>query len=398
MLALLTSIALAADLPPVPVYKWTKGEVVKYHLESDVTMPGGIRLYAARNLDAVTGSIKVVLDLECTAAPVGKAWELSCVPAYGRFTGTAWPAQQDRVNTILEEWSAGILKDKFAVLLGADGRFKEFDVKTPEGQTSREREIQDLEHVWLQRAFVIMDLPLTTDYKDWIRGWMQPGTVHVFDYPTSSGTTSSVEYTHKFAGERDGFTVIESSGRGTLSPGAAVGSGGVNLIDARIAGDALFDVANGKLAYRGFQFDGRHTSSSTAGSTDAALFINAAIQLVDHFEPNGKAPLPFSVQKAVVYNNPPPELAPGTELVAFDALGMKPLYINGQPDNAKLLDLPTASVTARVLVDANGSPTSVTAYKGYEVLVESTVKALKSSRFPTRPNAYAVDVEVEIRK
>ncbi len=398
MLALLTSFALAADLPPVPVYKWTKGEVVKYHLETEVTMPAGILLAAARNVSARTGAVKTVIDTECTAGPVGKNWELTCHIAYGRFTGVAWPAEQTRVDAILTEWSANLLSTTVVMLLSADGRLKEFDTKQSQGQTSREREIQEVQRTWLMRTYSAFDLPLTKDYKDWIRGWLQPGVVHVFDYPSSSGTVASVEYTHKFAGERDGYSVIASSGRGMVSPGQAVDSAGVNLIDTRAAGDALFDVANGKLAYRGYQLDGRHTASSTAGSNDAVIFVSAAMQVVDHFEPNGEAPLPFSVQKAVTYDNPPPELTPGLELVTFDALGMKPLYINGQPDNAKLLELPNATVTARVFVDATGVPTAVTAYKGYEVLVESTVAALRSSRFPARANAYAVDVEVEIRK
>jgi hypothetical protein len=249
----------------------------------------------------------------------------------------------------------------------------------------------------MQRVFCAFDFPLPAKTDDWIRGWKSRDDNSVLQFPLTSGTIGASEIHNKHVGEKWGFVAVDSEGKATLTPGAAVDQGSTQLVDVAVVGEALFEPASGLLVYRDFTMDGRLSASSIDTGPDAYYYQVLGLQRIEHLGTVGEAPLSFAAQKAPKVAEiapPPPE---GTALVPFAELGMQPFYSTDLPDAAKDLGLPTSTVNARVLVSAGGSVTSVFVTGGYAVLKEPTENALMGAKFPARATPYAVDVAVEWR-
>lgn len=389
----------AAAASPPPAWNWPKGELQRFHIETDIVSPKGIRYYAAENLDARAGEVKIRGDVGCTAKPEGKTQWLTCSFQFVEVTGIAWaPEEGEKLKSILAEWSENFKTTTVELEIAPDGRLKSLDMKAGRAQKNhREGLILDAQRALLQRYFCVFDLPITTDEKDWIRGWTQKASA-VMQLQTSSGTSGAADIKHSHMGERYGLAVIETTGRGTLSKGSEVDtSGSGRLIDVRMAGETLFDTQRGMFIWRDYILDGRLVVSQQEAGSGAELYQVTALQWMPEYPMPGEAPLSVGATYATKLPGNPPALADGVALVPFADLGMQALYVQGHPEAAKKLQLPTTKVTARVQVSAGGVPTAATAFSGYQVLGPGTEQALMGAAFPKRDAAYAVDVEVEWR-
>lgn len=391
-------LSASAGTPP-PAWSWPKGEVQRFHLETDIVTPKGRRYYAAENLDARAGEVKVRADIGCTATPDGKSRVVDCSIAYIEVAGVAWvPEENGKLATILTEWTEDLGKASVEMELAPDGRMKTFDMKGGRDRsTHREGLIIEEQRMLLQRLFCVFDMPITTDEKDWVRGWTQKASA-VMQLQTITGTSGAADIRHSHTGEKYGLAVIETTGRGTLTVGSAVDQAGSGrLVDVRIAGETYFDTQKGMLMWRDFTLDGRLTVSQQEAGSGAEVFQVGAIQWIPEFPAPGEAPLSIGATYATKLPGNPPALPDGVALVPFSDLGMTALYVQGHPEAAKKLQLPTTKVTARVQVGAGGVPSSAIAFAGYQVLGPATEQALLGAAFPKRDAPYAVDVEVEWR-
>ncbi|MDP2308716.1 MAG: hypothetical protein Q8P18_22030 [Pseudomonadota bacterium] len=399
ILSLLFS-AQAASPATLPVWRWPAGVVQRFHIETEIVTPTGHRYYAANNLDARAGAVKLRADAACTAKPEGKVQIVSCTFAYFDMKGQAWVADEaTKLATILEEWSSDLGRTSVEMELGPDGRLRTFDTMAgKERSNKREGYIIEQERMLLQRAFSAFDLPLTTDDKDWVRGWQQKGGSALMQLLTISGTAGASEIKHTHVGERDGLTVIQTTAKGTLSAGSALDAdAGGRLVDVRLAGETLFDVASGMMIWRDFTMDGRLMVSAQGAGTGAEYFQVGAIQWVPEFPAPGEIPLSVAAMRAPRLSGVAPAAVAGIAVVSFAELGMDPLFVQGFPSAAEPLNLPVTKVSARVLVNADGVPSSVTPFAGFEALGAATEQALLGARFPARPAPYSVDLDVEWR-
>ncbi|MFZ5475694.1 MAG: hypothetical protein ACOZNI_02865 [Myxococcota bacterium] len=393
--------ALAADAAPAPVqWAWPDAQPVRYHVETEILTPRGHRYLATKNLDALAGSVRLKVDAECAAKASGKGWLVSCKLPYTSLTGTSSkPYEQEKFDRILVEWSEMLGTTTVEFFHTKDGKLKEFDTKVPPGRTdARINYIIEAQRILLQRAFCAFDLPLAASGDDWKRGWPQKGDAQLVHLQTTTGTVAASEIKHVHDGTRYGLVVVGTSGRSTVATGGSVdaGSGGTT-VDVKLAGEAMFDPANGQLAYRDFTLDGRRTAQANVTGSDVDFYQALALQRVDAFPKPGEAPIPISAQRATQLDRAAPDLPAGVALVPFADLGMQPLFVAGLPESGKTLQLPASSVKARVLVGADGVVKEATALSGYEVLAKPTEEALKSAAFPKREADYAVDLEVEWR-
>ncbi len=401
LLALLLSVhANAAESGPLPVWRWPAGEVQRFHIETEIVTPRGQRYLAANNIDARSGAVKLRADTACTATPEGKVQVVRCTFAYVGLQGKPWvPDEAGKLDTILAEWSKDLTGTKVEMEIGPDGRLRAFDTLSGRDRSNK-REGYNIEQqrTLLQRVFCMFDLPLTTDQKDWVRGWSQKGDSAIMKLLTITGTAGAVDMKHTHKGERDGLTVIETVAKGTLSAGSAVdATSGGRLVDVRVAGETLFDTTKGMLVWRDFSMDGQLMVSAQEASSAAEYYQVAALQWVPEFPAPGEIPLSIAAMRAPRLSGTAPALAEGVALVSFAELGMTPLFVQGLPEAAAPLSLPVTTVSARVSVGADGIPGSVTPWKGFAALGPATEAALLGARFPARPAPYAVDVDVEWR-
>lgn len=391
-------LLLAPAWGGVPVaWNWPTAAPLKFHLETTIYTPRGIRYNSKENLDAIAVRTDLVVDADCQAKAEGKGWLVNCSFAYVKVAGDgALPDDDTEMPRILDEWSAGLKGARVEWVTTTDGKMRVFDLKGISGYDSRTNYIVEQQRALLSRAFSLFDLPVTTSDDDWKRGWLQKGGNFLQLY-TLSGTAGASELRHKPQGVDSGLWAIQSAGNAVLTPSAALDSEGAALIDVRVQGTTYFDTNRGVIEYRDATFDGRRTASSVDVGSDADYFQISALQRVDAFLPEGQAPPSVLAQRAPKVNTPPPELPAGVSLVPFAELGMSPLFIPSMPAEARPLKLATTKVGARVLVGPDGVPTSATVTSGYTILAETARLALLGARFPARPAPYAVDVEVEFR-
>ncbi|MFN7144306.1 MAG: hypothetical protein ACK4YP_11055 [Myxococcota bacterium] len=398
LVSLLLSAHAATAASALPVWKWPAGEVQRFHIETEIVTPRGMRYLAANNIDARAGTVKVRADAACTARPVGKTQVVRCDFAYIEAKGLAWVEdEKDKLDKILAEWSGDLGKSTVEMEMSADGRLRSFDVIGGKERTnSREGYIIEQQRTLLQRVFAGFDLPLTTDEKDWVRGWSQKGSSALMQLQTIGGTAGAFDMKHTQKGTQDGLLLIETTAKATLSAGAAVdASSGSRLVDVRLAGETLFDADRGMMAWRDFTIDGRLMVSAQEAGNGAEYFQMGAIQWVDTFPEPGEVPLSIAATRAPKLPGKAPEAA--VPVVAFADLGMQPLFVVGHPDAAKPLELPAVKVKARVVVGADGLPNTIQAFDGFQVLAAPTEEALRAARFPARGAPYAVDLELEWR-
>jgi hypothetical protein len=409
LVALLTSSAAHAassgDLAVAPKWAWTKGGKTLWHYETDLYTPRGFSVAAVNNKSGQVGRMHIVVDADCTtAAPDGKSAVIDCTFAYVGLTGTPLaehPTEKDAqdIKDIFAEWSTAISAGSVEIIQSTDGRIKGFDLRGMKRENARAGKIIELQRILLQRAMCLWDLPLSTKLDDYKRGWTNGTTSTVMQLPTTTGTAGAYTLQYKAAPVADGLLPISTSGRGMLEYGtAADASSGSRIVNTTLNSQAVFDLAQGLMVWRGVSLDGRLTAGSSLAGTDVEFYQASAVQKVDAFLPNGGSPLSLMASRAPKRDVPPAELSSGIALVPFASLGMEPLFIPAMPLAGKQLGLPTTVVSARIEVAEDGSVTAVKAFKGYEALIDACEAALKGARFARMGKAYAVDVDVEFRK
>lgn len=394
-LLVLSSLAGAA----VPAYKWTPGETVRFYLESELYWAAGLKAAARTNVDTRMRDLVIRAEVDCKVAARGKSAELDCSLPWLDLTGQPIADRQERLDTVLADWEEFTKKVEIIVLIGPDGKVREFDVNGLPSNNIREGQLGEQMRAFLRSAFAPLDLVLTTDEKDWVRGWERKDLGLMFQLPVPDGTAGAGTFKANHVEDRLGLALVSTAGRATVAPSQAVeSSANGGLIDLRVGGEAWIDPATGQLLYSGFTTDGRRTASASTGTGDQYIAQNSGMQRVAAFDPEHKPPISPVAQRAPKVDKPAPEPPAGVAVVPFADLGMKPLFIVGFPQIAQPYDLPTSKVMARVVVDADGTPTSQAAYRGYEALLEHVERGLRDARFPARGAPYAVDLEVEVQR
>jgi hypothetical protein len=402
MLSLLVALTASASAA-TPQWSWPVGTPQLFHLETEISSPRGRRYYKVDNVDAMAMDVHVVADTTCTAATQGKQnWVVSCTFAYVKVTGHGYNGgEQEKLDTVLTEWSSRIGTSTIVMTQGRDGKIKLFDLQGLKSVNSRDSAILEAYRALLQRTFSLFELrlPAADDTDTWKRGWEEKGITSILELQTSAGTAGAAHVKYQPKGDHGGMYDIQTSGNAVVSAGSALDEGiGTYAVDVTVLGGTTFDIAAGLPAYRSLSLQGYRTVSSNDTGNDAEFAQLSALQRVDAFGKDGAAPLPLAATLADKLADPPPEAPAGVPIVAFQDLGMAALFIPSMPDDAKALGLPASKVAARVVVDGTGKVTTVTAYSGYAALAPHAEQALRACHFPVRDaKPYVVDVEVEFR-
>ncbi len=394
LLALITA-ATAAD---VPTYQWHKGETVRYYIESELYFGAGIKASARLNVRTRIRDLKLRAEVECIVKAAGKVTELECRLPWFDLAGEPVSEAQSRVDLVMADWEEFTKSVQIVIVIGPDGRLREFDCNgLPQGNIDEGR-LSEQMRAYLRAAFSPLDMSLPTDPKDWIRGWQRKDLSFMMLLPYTDGTAGAGTLKMSHLDDRLGLALVSTEGRATVTQSSALDtSANGALIDLRLGGEAWIDMTSGQLLFSGFTSDGRRTASASTGAADQELAQSAALQRVAAFEPDHKSPISVVALRAPKADLPPPEPPTGAPVVPFADLGMSPLFIVGYPQVAVPYELPTSLVGARVVVDAEGVPSSFKAFRGYEALLEHVERGLKDARFPKRGGTYVVDVDVEVR-
>lgn len=397
------SAAAGPTLEKVPTFAWKKGEITKWHIESDLYTPRGKQLASMSakgvKITARTKKTRLVLDASCVATPEGKNAVVDCTFAYVGFTGEPWATpSDDRLPEVMAQWAADILPARIQFLQTPDGRLKGFDLQGVKRINASHAEIIELERMFLQRAFCLFELPMAATPDDIKRGWKQTSDSALMMLPTTTGTSGAYDMRYTAGPVSDNLLPIDTVARGTLSQGNAMDADyGVSMDSVTLTSQAAFDLSLGLLVWRGMVLDARLTVASGDAGSDVDFYQVNGLQKVDEFLPNGAAPLSLMASRAAKRNLPAPELTAGLGLTPYPDLGMQPLFVPDMPLSGQQLGLPTNTLKARVEVGEDGRVTAANVYQGYEALAGACELALRGATFTKTGKAYAVDVDVEFR-
>lgn len=391
---LLSSLALAAP----PSYKWTNGEVVRYYLDTEIYWPSSIKAVARENLDSRMQDLKLRGEAECKAKARGKNTELTCGFAWLELKAEPSNDTQARIDKVMADWLEFSKPVEIIILVGPNGQLKAFDVNKLPHDNIKDGQLGEQMRAFMRAMFAPLDVTLTTDDKDWVRGWQRTDVGYALQLPIGDGTAGAGTVKMKHADDRLGLQLISIEGRGTVASGRAVEqSANGGLIDLRMGGETWIDPAAGQVLFSGFSTDGRKTASASTGSSDQYVAQRSGIQRVAAFAADHSAPISVIAMRAPMLPGQAPALTEGAPLVEFATLGMLPLFITGMPEIAVPYELPTSMVKSRVVVGGDGQTTSAVPYQGYEILSEHVERALKAAKFPAKGTPYTVDVEIELR-
>ncbi len=398
MHALLALLTAAAAADAVPTYQWQKGETVRYYIESEIYWGAGIKASARLNLSTRIRDLKLRAEVECKVTAPGKFTELDCRLPWFDLAGEPVNETQARVDLVMADWEEFTKPVQIIIVIGPDGRLREFDCNGLPSGNITEGKLSEQMRSFLRAAFSPLDISLPTDPKDWVRGWVRKDLSFMMLLPVTDGTAGAGTLKMSHVDDRLGLALVSTEGRATVGQSSAVeASANGGLIDLRLGGEAWVDMTTGQLLFSGFTTDGRRTASASTGTADQEIAQSAALQRVAAFEPDHKAPISVVALRAPKADLPLPDPPTGAPVVPFSELAMSPLFIVGYPQIAQPYELPTSVVTARVVVDAEGVPTSFKAVRGYEALLEHVERGLKDARFPKRGGTYVVDLDVEVR-
>lgn len=394
VLALFASSALAAR----PTWQWDYSKPVNYYLHTEYRFPETLYVVARQNLDERVGSLKITGETTCLPAKLGKSTELTCTFSYLNFSAApTGSSKQADVDKVMADWNDYLKTVKVDFVLSPEGKLRDFDIGGLERKTLRDGELIEWFRIYLMRLFSPIDLPLTKDDKDWVRGWSDNSLGMMLQLPFASGTAGAGTLTSRFVEERFGLYQVFTEGRATVGAGAAVdSSANGGLVDIRAAGEAWIDPA-GILLFRGYQTDAERLASSSTGGAGHYVQQDSMLQRVDAFAADHSRPISVLGQRAPQRADPVPAPAAGIVTVEYASLGMDPLFLKGFPQVAQGYDLPVSTVRALVVVNTDGRAEKVTVYQGYELLVEHVERGLQQAKFPVKDHFYAVDVAVEVR-
>ena len=295
-LALAAGVASAQPL----AWSWDTSQPVHYHAEITRERYDGDWHVAVQNLEARAHVTNLALDMSCGVVDVlKKGWAMECSFHNVVVSGTAFSGEQDKLNTIFEEYVGYMNQASGVFEMSRTGRIKSFDIHTFESSSERESQVIDAMRMLMVRPFALLELELPKSGDDKGKAWKQGGSPLLTQLRSSYGTAGAVIINHSVESSEGTLVQIGTEGRGTVAYGLAVESDGTKNIALDLAGAASFDNAMGVLVARDSMVVGNFTASAaSAGPTDHFREIGT-LERIDAI------PLPPAPEP-----EPEPELAP----------------------------------------------------------------------------------------
>lgn len=263
-----------------PVWNWP-GETVYFHAETQLNFPQGLSFQAFNNLDAKANDIAVSTEFGCTAKNDSGLRILTCQMAWAKVTGDASRKdEQEKLKTILEEWSTQMSGYRVEMEMGMDGKLQQMSLENTSHANQRESFVVERQRLLLLRVFCLLDLPLAKNDKEWESGWKERGWLPAFVLINTTGTVGAMRMNHQPGPPRNGYSYISSEGTATVTAGNDIDANNAALLNCTFGGNTLYDASAGMLVYRDFVMEGQYTASAQINAP-ATYQQSATIQRIN---------------------------------------------------------------------------------------------------------------------
>ena len=266
--------AVEARLPASGlVWAWPDGEVRRWYLEDEVTLPQLMLWRAERNLDLRVVAWQLRSVLECRNVPEKtsrRSWEVRCRIEAASIRAASLPADRgpaagddagrSRLQVVVEEYAAKLTGAEIQFTLRKDGRVSSIDLEGVSKRLDRMQAIYDVQRQMLTRAIAGFDVvfPRKGVTPDGI--WVQYQNL-VLAAPANLGSAGGTETVHEVLRVEDGIVVSREVGRGMVAPSQGDG-GSPDLFDTHLEGATVFDTRRGMITERVWTALGEATASS----------------------------------------------------------------------------------------------------------------------------------------
>ena len=262
---------------------WSKGQS-RYHLESLVDTPRTMLHQGVNSLEARATKQLIIGDFDCTGAPKGKRWQVDCVVQSVSFQGVAIPGDEAALGKILEDYTARLDGKTVQLMVTADGRITSLDLLGVEKTDKRSGIIEDTIRMLMRRLFAPLDVQLPKDGLSKGKPWRQKGAPLAMELLTRFGTAGGSRLEHSVASTSGSLIQIESTGRGSVTPGEALEAGTSSMMKIETTGTGRFDSDAGRFVWREIQTSATFTVSAYSagmGSVDYSHKGSAALVAAD---------------------------------------------------------------------------------------------------------------------
>lgn len=254
-------------------WAWPEGEVRRWYIEDEVTLPQFMLWRAERNIDARVIAWQLRTVLACRTVPehtTKRSWEVmcrmedvsvraACLPAdFGPAAGD--DAHRTRLQVIVDEFDQRLTGAELQYTLRRDGRITSIDLEGVSKRLDRLQAIYEVQRQVLTRALAGFDvaLPKRGAAPDGL--WVQYDNL-LLAAPANTGSPGGTQTVHQVLRAADGVVVSRGIGKGIVAPTQG-GDQASDTFDTRLESAAVFDTARGRLTERVWTVLGEVTASS----------------------------------------------------------------------------------------------------------------------------------------
>lgn len=263
IMLLLPTSALSVDVDGLE-YEWRQGEARRMFVETRVDLPRAMWFFAERNREARISSFHIRISMNCNDVGVlRRGWQVTCQVEDAALSAVAMPGDEAQLAQILPELDAALDGALVSFTVRHDGQMSRVALESERGTSwfRRGNAMGENLRLMVSRAVAGLDLQLPRRGRAADGMWVQRNS-RLFETPSAYGTLGSAQIVHA-AHDQGEMLLIESSGRGILSPGARDGEP-QDVFDTRLHATSFFDPERGMLVQHTWQAIGLPTASTTA--------------------------------------------------------------------------------------------------------------------------------------
>ena len=284
-LLLLQLCALAESAP----LSWTtqSDHEALWWIRTEIALPQPVWFAGERNVQARVVGLQLTGVYRCSPSEHvrGQVHEWTCVIEDFGIVAASMKRDQKDLTPVLEAWDRLLTGAEVELRLHADGRVVGVDLEGVSKRNPREAGVHETMRLMLMRSFAGLDLQLRPRELVVGEAWAQFES-QLFLAPSASGTIASSQTAHRIQQVEAGRVVIDSMGKGTISPGmwGAPGASGVrdqeqsrdsvmslDYYETLLESVTVFDVTKGVMIERVWTATAHPTAGSRAAEGRAGL-------------------------------------------------------------------------------------------------------------------------------
>jgi hypothetical protein len=263
LLLLLSVEASAAEL----ALRWDAP--ARYHSETLILTPPGLRFFGLANQDARALQMAVVTDSTCTPVLEGRTLDYNCVIDRIELEGVAFSGEQDKLNAIFTEYEGLLTGATVEMVLKLDGQVVTVDLEGVSKDRERWNAAQEILRQVMRRVYSPLLLQSPKGGVDPGKPWKYKGTPLFFEMITRYGTTGGTAFSFETDGRIGDDVKVIGVGKGSVANTLEFNQSGAASTYLSGTGAWRVDPQTGQVAYGEVQVLGEASASGIAsvGST-----------------------------------------------------------------------------------------------------------------------------------